>query len=92
MANRINDGNVELVARVSVLEDQMERILGNGQPGMIAKLESKVDNVQGDVSSIRKVVDDSKIRLLMFVMAIIVAVMAAGSGTISLKTLIELFK
>jgi len=85
-------GNAELLARICVLENQMERVLGNGQPGMVAKLENKVDQVAEAVADIRKVVDASKIRLLVFVIAIIIAVLGAGNGTVSLHALIEALK
>jgi hypothetical protein len=85
-----NSGNEALHARVSVLEDQMERLLGNGQPGFLAELESEVKDVQHDVSSIQQSVQKARYQFLVGLCIVVTAVIAAGSGTISLKTFIEL--
>jgi hypothetical protein len=84
-------GNADLLARISVLEEQMERILGNGQPGLIAELEHDVSEVKTDVSGIRAALTDARWKAVVFFCILITAVIAAGSGTVSLKTLIELF-
>ena len=77
------------MARISVLEEQMERILGNGQPGLIAKLEGEAAAVKTDVSGIRAQLSDAKWKAVMFFCVLVTAIVCAGSGTISLKTLIE---
>jgi hypothetical protein len=87
MAN--SSGNDGLLARVSVLEDQMERILGNGQPGLIDRLEIKVEEMGKTLANISRVVDASKLTLLVYVLVIIVAILSAGNGTVSLRNLIQ---
>lgn len=90
VSNHYNETSIE--ARISILENDMERLLGNGQPGMIAKLESQVSAILVTISGIDKTVQDAKWKIMMFVIIIVTAIMVAGSGTISLKTLIELIK
>jgi hypothetical protein len=70
----------------------MERLLGNGQPGLIAELEHDMSEVKQNVSGIGKQLSDAKWKAILFFMILVTAIVCAGSGTVSLKTLIELFK
>lgn len=58
-------------ARIAVLESQMKKLVGNGQPGIITILEKKMG------------------RLELLLLGLIMAALASGSGTVSLKALLE---
>lgn len=74
--------NEDVPSRVAVLEDQMGRLLGNGQPGMIAEL-------RRDMIEIRQMYADAKQKVLLFVIVIVASVMVAGNGTVSLHALLQ---
>ena len=67
----------------------MEQIMGNGQPGLIAKLEGEVETVKTDVSGIRLEISKTTIRVLWAVILLFVAILGAGNGTISLHALLQ---
>jgi len=81
----VNGGNSDHPARIAVLEEQMERLLGNGQPGMISEMRK-------DMDEIREMYNEAKVKVLWFVILIIAAVVSAGNGTISLHALLQAFK
>ena len=81
----MNGGNSDHPARIAVLEEQMERLLGNGQPGMISEMRK-------DMDEIREMYNEAKVKVLWFVILIIAAVVSAGNGTISLHALLQAFK
>lgn len=70
--------------RVASLETDMERLMGNGQPGLISKLEA-------DLEANRTTIQKLSTKILLIGVALIIAVFSAGSGTASLKTIIETF-
>lgn len=69
--------------RVASLETDMERLMGNGQPGLIAQIQ---EDMERNAEFVRKL--DKK--MLLIGLGLIVAVFAAGSGTGSLKSVIDL--
>jgi len=85
-------GNVDQLSRICVLEEQMERLLGNGQPGLIAELEEDMRTVRENVSGIGKQLSEAKWKAVLFFGILITAIVAAGSGTVSLKSLLEFLK
>lgn len=78
----------------------MQRVLGGGfGPGLIPEVQDDMKDLRKemvvlgkDISTIRETVQDARWKLLLFVVLIVFAIFSAGSGTISLKTLLEVFK
>ncbi len=62
--------------RVAGLERDNEKLWDNGQPGIISQMERQIEAI------------DRKFNRLVLV--VVVAALASGSGTISLKSLLDL--
>lgn len=63
--------------RITALETDMERLMGNGQPGIIARLEDRLRRLD---------------RLAWIAGgAVLAAAFLSGSGTVSLAHLLEMF-
>jgi hypothetical protein len=70
---------------VAVLQKQMEQLMGNGQPGIVAELRS-------DSAKMREMLQGLNYKIFWAAGVIVLAIVTAGSGTVSLKTILELFK
>lgn len=84
------DRESELHARLRVVEEWMEstekRLFGNGQPGAIENIERRIEKVTAEMRR-----DNARlVRIALLILAAINAL--TGSGTVSLHTLMSLFR
>lgn len=74
----------EFGARLAVVENEVERmqhaLFGNGQPGILATLQKTLEDVKAD----------NRRLAYLLIAAVALMLFAAGSGTVSLKSVIDL--
>jgi hypothetical protein len=71
--------------RLALLEEDMERLLGNGRPGLIQDL-------RDDIGAVKELVFKARYVFLGCFAAVMLMLMLSGSGTVSLKTLLQVLK
>lgn len=71
--------------RLALLEEDMEKLLGNGRPGMI-------DQLREDLKDVKDLVFKARYVFLGCFVAVMIMLMLTGSGTVSLKALIQILK
>jgi hypothetical protein len=67
-------------------------LVGNGRPGMIDDLRAMVNTLRTEVSTLGQLVVKAKSMALGGFVALMLVMVASGSGTISLKSLLEVLK
>lgn len=71
--------------RLSLLEEEMETLIGNGRPGVIQRLEDAMAEIKATLFKARYI-------FLGCSAALMIMLMLTGSGVVSLKALLELVK
>lgn len=79
-------------ADLSEFERLERRLYGNGQPGDIGRLYGAVDEARDDYTALKLSVAAVRSQVTMWGAIIAVLTLLGGSGTVSLKALLELWK
>lgn len=81
----MNEQALELHQDVAVLKRDMEKLMGNGQPGIIAEIRQTLKDLSESHAKFKTTV-------IVLLVGLIAANLLTGSGTVSLESLLKLLK